>query len=318
MHNESELAKLGPRFTVFQARQAGVDPSRLRGSDLEAPFTGVRTVPLADGARELSRHGRKLGAIESRHLHAARAFATAMSTDEFFSHVTAAVIWGIPLPRMVTDSLVHVGVFAPARPPKGRGIRGHEARRHLTRVVTDPHTGLRVTDPASTWAMLAAILRHPYDVVAAADAVLRTWRVDEPLATLDELEESVSAGRRVGIGRLREALPRARARVASRTETWTRLTLIDAGLPEPELAYDVHEAGIRIACVDLAYPELKIAIEYEGEHHLRDPDQWNHDIARYEALEAAGWHVIRVTKAELFDAPGRLAARVRRAIARRR
>lgn len=318
MRNETDIEKLGPRFTTFEARRAGVDPSRLRGSDLEAPFTGVRTIPLGEDVRELSRHGQQLGRIESRHLHLARAFATAMSTDEFFSHVTAAIILGIPLPPAVIDTLVHVGVFAPARAPRGRGTRGHQARRHLTRVVVDPHTGLRVTDPASTWAMLAAVLRHPYDVVAAADATLRTWRVDAPLATLDQLEEAASAGRRVGIGRLRDALPRARTRVASRTETWTRLTLIDAGLPEPDLAFDVYESGIRIACVDMAYPELKIAIEYEGEHHLRDTDQWNRDIARYEALEAAGWHVIRVTKAELFEAPGRLAARVRRAIARRR
>ena len=31
---------------------------------------------------------------------------------------------------------------------------------------------------------------------------------------------------------------------------------------------------------NLGYPELRIAIEYEGEHHLTDPLQWAEDIAR--------------------------------------
>ena len=59
-----------------------------------------------------------------------------------------------------------------------------------------------------------------------------------------------------------------------------RLTVIDAGLPQPEVNYDVIEAGRWLGQVDLAYPELRIAIEYEGEHHLTDPLQWAEDIAR--------------------------------------
>jgi len=85
----------------------------------------------------------------------------------------------------------------------------------------------------------------------------------------------------------------------------------------PVLNYDVYEGGIRLGCVDLAYPELRIAIEYEGEHHLLDPEQWTRDIARYERLTAAGWRVIRVTKTELFGNPAEVVRRVRAAIAER-
>lgn len=142
--------------------------------------------------------------------------------------------------------------------------------------------------------------------------------VDQPLATLEQLDAAVRAGRRIGVGRLRLALPRVRGLAASRPESWTRLTLVDAGLPEPELNHDVFAGGVKLACVDLAYPALRIAVEYDGEHHLRDPEQWSRDIRRYERLEAAGWIVIRVAKAELFSAPGVLVERVNRAIARRR
>ncbi|MEZ5213696.1 MAG: DUF559 domain-containing protein [Microbacterium sp.] len=69
--------------------------------------------------------------------------------------------------------------------------------------------------------------------------------------------------------------------------------------------------------VDLAYPELKIAIEYEGEHHLTDPAQWAEDIARMDRLVEAGWRVIRVTKSEVFRDPARLIERIRRAVGAR-
>ena len=157
-----------------------------------------------------------------------------------------------------------------------------------------------------------------YDLVAVADAVVRERIFNDdppPLATLEQLHKALAVGRRVGGPALREALPRVRTRSASRMESRCRLILSDAGLPEPELNHAVFDReGEFVACVDLAYPTQKIAIEYEGEHHLRDPEQWAKDIARYEALAAAGWFVIRVTKADVFDGRAGLVRRVRDAL----
>jgi hypothetical protein len=114
---------------------------------------------------------------------------------------------------------------------------------------------------------------------------------------------------------LRQALPRVRVGSASRPETWTRLILVDAGLPEPVLNIDVFHGEVWIARVDLAYPDLMIAVEYEGEHHLRDPEQWARDLERYDALAEAGWRVIRITKGDVFTDPASMCRRVRRAIA---
>ncbi len=169
--------------------------------------------------------------------------------------------------------------------------------------------------------MLGEALWHPYDLVAVADHLVRAPRaargVLEPLATLGQLAQAVDAGRRIGVGRLRTALGRAREGVASRPETWTRLTLVDAGLPEPETDHLVLDAAGRfLARVDLAYPQWRIAIEYDGAHHGTGL-QWERDVERYAALEAAGWRVIRVTRGMLFETPGLLAARVRAAIAAR-
>ena len=94
------------------------------------------------------------------------------------------------------------------------------------------------------------------------------------------------------------------------------MTLVDDGLPEPLLNFDVFWDGVWIARVDLAYPELKIAIEYEGAHHQTDPNVFADDIARRELMEAAGWLVIRVI-ADHLRQPDRLANRVRRALIER-
>ncbi|MCH6230800.1 hypothetical protein MK786_08630 [Microbacterium sp. CFH 31415] len=287
---------------------------------MHKPFHGVRVVSDAvlPADLETDRYGRALGPAEQAHLAQALAYAPRMSEDEFFSHVTAAVIHGIPLPyAVVARSLLHVSVLRPRRLPRSAGVRGHEAKPSLVTTRRDDRTGLLIASPASVWVSLGRQLTDPYDLVAAGDAVVRTWRVDSPLATLAELESAVAAGRRVGVAAARLALPRVRTDSASRTESWLRLTLVDHGLPEPARNHEVFERGVYLGCVDLAYPTVKIAIEYEGEHHLLDPEQWSRDIARYEALRAAGWIVVQITKSELFNTPTVAVQRVRAAIRRR-
>ncbi|WP_159501632.1 endonuclease domain-containing protein [Microbacterium sp. 18062] len=296
---------LGGSFTISDARDAGVSRSRLAAVDLVRPFHGVRTrrTATAPGPDELL--------VRERMAQ----YAVRMDDGEFYSHISGAFAWGIPLPfslRREWEQL-DVSVHWPRRSPRSRGIRGHAIQSELATVRVHPVTGYAVASPATTWAMLGSVLRHPYDLVAAGDAVVRTpqHRDDPPpLATLEELTAAVAAGRRTGIAALRAALSLIRGGSASRPETWLRLSLVDGGLPEPELNVDVFEDGVWLARVDMAYLALKIAIEYEGEHHLRDPVQWAADIARYDRLEASGWRVIRVTKIELFERPGALRARV--------
>lgn len=298
--------ELGRTFAVATALRHGVSASRLRGSDLDRPFHGVRSIRVA---------GDQDADIAALVWDRAFSFAERMSRHEFFSHMTSAVLWGLPLPGLRSLDL-DVGVFAPHRLPRGRGVRGHQLRSALGAVVEHPGASVRLLDPASTWASLGAHL-HPYDLVAVGDAITREWRLPEgqpPLATLAELEAAVLAGRRVGVGALRLALPRVRTRSASRPETWLRLRLVDAGLPEPELNLAVPLGrGVYVA-LDLAYPFRQVGIEYEGDHHRTDPAQWLRDIERYEMLADAGWRIVRVTRRDLFERPQQLIARVRAAL----
>lgn len=296
---------LGEVFAVRDALAAGVDASRLGADDLEAPFHGVRRRREAD-------------ASPASPVAQAHAYGTRMPEHEFFSHLTAAALWDIALPPSARSLGVDVSVRSPHRAPRGRGVRGHEVDVRLISVLT-LQSGLRVTSPASTWAQLGSVLAEP-DLVAVADAIVREpRRTDErpALARIEQLQAAIDVGRRPGIRRLRRAIARVRPRVDSRTETLLRLLIVDSGLPEPVTGFAVVIGTTVVAQVDLAYPGIRVALEYEGEHHLTDPDQWARDIRRYERLTDAGWRVIRVTKDDLFRHPDQLLHRIRRALSAR-
>lgn len=245
-------------------------------------------------------------------------YAQRMTDHEFFSHVSAAIIWGLPMPpSAVAARPLDVCVHRPRRAPDSRDVHGTTVVARLARVVQHPASGVRVTSPASTWAMLGAVLVHPYDLIAVGDAIARVRMHDDdpaPLAGLAQLGAVVDAGRRVGVAHLRAALPRISERSRSRPETWLRLLIEDAGLPAPRVNFDVIERGVWLGQVDLAFPERRVALEYEGEHHLTDPAQWAKDIARYERFIEAGWRVIRVTKGDVFGDSREMLARVCRAL----
>lgn len=54
----------------------------------------------------------------------------------------------------------------------------------------------------------------------------------------------------------------------------------------------------KIVVLDMAYPDIKVAIEYDGRHHA---GQWLADSKRREALEDDGWAYIQVTAENLMN-----------------
>ncbi|OBH43603.1 hypothetical protein A5690_21205 [Mycobacterium intracellulare] len=169
--------------------------------------------------------------------------------------------------------------------------------------------GLRATTPARTALDLAC--RYPVErAVAAIDALARA--TDLELSEVDSLGERYR-GRR-GIARARVALPLVDKGAESPRETWLRLLLIRAGFPRPQTQIPVYEYGALIACLDMGWRDIKLAVEYEGDHHRTDQRQFNKDIRRAETLGEIGWTVVRVTAA---DTAGGVIARVSAAWARR-
>lgn len=298
-----------PVFLVDDAHTLGVKPARLRCVDLEHIGRGMRMVKGAVPT-VLDRAGP----------------LTQLSAHAVASHSTAAHLWGIPLPPWldVASSGIHLIRPLGSGQPRRPGVVGHNGKLPDTDVVK--FNNIWVTSPERTWVDLATMLPFP-QLVAAGDALLRradaparggTLPVPDPLCTLATISHSIM--KRVGcpgVVLAREAFPLLRAGVDSSPESILRLSIVDAGLPEPVVnEWIVDDGGRRISRPDLQYRRNRIAMEYEGEHHLVSPEQWNRDIDRDERLRAMGWTVLRFTSKHLhLDAVPGTIAKITRALA---
>lgn len=298
-------AELGPHFSVRNAEASGIGRKRHSARDLIRPYAGVRAAeePLTFIA------------------HVA-CYVPRMRAGQRFAGRTALRLWGLPFPvRWTSAEPLDVAVDTGHSPPRTVGIRGRRiaaGRAHSWEIGR-----ARVVDPVAALFLCAAELpRVP--MLVALEALITTadnypgLREGRPSVDVEMIERRlIEWGRFPGCGGIRAALPRVRGGVESPKETETRMLLVDAGLPEPEIQHVVRIAGRAIARVDLAYPQWRIAIEYEGDGHRTSREQWRTDIRRQRDLEAAGWIVIRVTELDLRDGGAALVSLVRRAIASR-
>ena len=217
------------------------------------------------------------------------AYAAKMPSSWTFSHVTAARIHGIPLPRRLeNDPRVHVTALG-ERAPRGAGVAGHTTRR-----IPQVHVShdVRVTAAVRTWTDLAPQLSLD-ELVIAGDRLLG---IPTPLATVDEILAEVGAhAARRGHRLLARAVQLVREGSRSPRESRVRLTLVRGGLPEPELNAAIPLLR-RVVHGDLVYREQRVLLEYEGDQHRTDGWQWAHDLERYNDLAEAGWLTIRASK----------------------
>jgi len=232
----------------------------------------------------------------------ARAAALVVPDHAFLTGRTAAIVaYGLPV---APGEFVDVAVFAPHRAPRREGI--HAVKVLPGHATVREYEGLRVASPATTWAMLGATL-SVRELVIVGDAIVRIPRgpggvpqPEEQLATAEQLQAAIDAGRRPGIRRLRAALPHLRTGSMSPLETDFRLLTTAAGLPEPRLDVEIRDAhGRVIGIADAVYEEQRVIAEVEGDHHRTSRAQWNRDIEKYAALTAEGWEVVRLTGAHI-------------------
>ena len=270
----------GRAFTTNEGLDAGLSRERLRRADLEHPFRGLHS---ASGLTPT---------IESRIL----AYSLRMSPNQFFSDVTAAIIHGLPLPLELERSpILHVCTEDAAARHGSRRVVGHHVIARSIAVVDA--NGFRVTSAVDTWCKLSTLLCLD-DLIKVGDALVRR---KNPLATMAELRTGVLgfAGHR-GAKRLREAFQWVRPGVHSPKETELRLLLVRAGLPEPEVnAVIADRRGVTIATGDLVYRRHKVLVEYDGEQHRTDEEQYHWDVDRLDAIMEEGWRVIRINKSHL-------------------
>jgi G:T-mismatch repair DNA endonuclease (very short patch repair protein) len=149
------------------------------------------------------------------------------------------------------------------------------------------------------------------EAVVSLDRLVRAGMV-----RLDDVRDAVAQLPRCrGSAQAREVARLADGTAESPQETRLRLLLGRAGLPSPRPQFRVFDDDGFVARVDFAYPELRLAIEYDGLWHA-EQSAFFADRRRLNRLAAAGWLVVHVTVGDLRDPEG-LAGRIRRLLAQR-
>lgn len=167
---------------------------------------------------------------------------------------------------------------------------------------------VRLTTPART-AWDVATLETVATAVAMLDGMLRTGHLD--VADV-RVMQGAAQGRWRGT-RVATVVPLVDGRSESPPESWVRVACARAGLPAPVPQFVVIESDEFLGRVDLAWPEARLIVEYEGAHHFEGM-QISRDDGRYRHLVAAGWRVIRLSAADLRDMDA-VIARIRKALA---
>ncbi|MFE6997119.1 hypothetical protein ACFVAE_14225 [Microbacterium sp. NPDC057659] len=303
MHHRTALPeRLGPAFSLTEAAEAGVGRGRRDARDLHRPYRGVRSaiVPATFAERVACYRPR----LKHRQRYVGRA---------------AARLWGLPFPHSWSPAEpLEIAVPLDATPPKVAGVQGRRLAEH--RATTWRVRESTVVDPIAALFTCAHELTMDQAVIMI-DAIITTadnypgLLSGRPLLTREDIAARRAAwGFFRGCAMIDAALHLARERVESPKETETRRLIARTGLPEPVVQYEIHDQRRLIGRVDLAYPELKIAIEYEGDGHRIDKAQWRRDIQRQRDLEDRGWIVIRLTQDDLGPGAPALIARIRRAV----
>ena len=190
-------------------------------------------------------------------------------------------------------------------PPAGIITRSQQLDDdEITRVARVP-----VTTPARTAYDLGRLLPRG-GAVARLDALRRA----SPFSVEDVLLLAKRYRGARGLQQLRAVLPLVDGGAASPKETWLRLLLINAGLPTPTTQIPVHENRRLFGVLDMGWEKYKVAVEYDGDHHRTNRQQYAKDQWRQRKLEALGWVVLRVIA---DDGPADVVRRVRAALARR-
>jgi hypothetical protein len=228
---------------------------------------------------------------------------------------SAALLHGFPLPFVVPARLSVV---------RGSGLdeRGlrQPSRHRLNLPEADVTTGpievgcttivrgVATVGPELAALSTAATLSSSRWRTALFDAALWTG------GTVAEIERLVEMWRHLGHrSEVLASLARARWGAQTVLETFSRLALIEQGIPEPMLQHPFADDRGPIGVVDMWWPELGVIGEADGAVKYQSRDDLLREKVREDRLRALGWAVVRWTFPDIEERPQLVAASIRRA-----
>lgn len=229
--------------------------------------------------------------VQDRQLEAIAASAWKLHPDDVISHFSAATLWG--LCSTSTSTVVHWTVSTPGRrAPKGIKIHYTPlAQMHRTRL-----NGLLVTSLERTAVDCMRELSPPWGLALVDSAMRLGLNRDEAHRIVSE-----SPNRR-GRKKVRALLELATSAADSPPESVVRLCAINAGVGEVVAQYRVNSRGTYYL-IDVAIPELRLALEYDGRDKYSSPNDLYQEKLREDFLRSNGWTVIRFTAQDLGNLP---------------
>lgn len=288
-----ESLDLDRPFTWAQGLAAGLRPAEMRTKDFRQVTRGVYM-----RARAPERPFERVEAALLVHAHAAGAYA---------SHTSAARVYRLPVPERLTDE--HVSVFRREDRRRPRGVCPHLAPESAQVIVI---AGIAVSAPAQLFLELAGLL-NLVELVVVGDALVKQRRI-----LPEGLVAAAAAYSGRGAALARRAASFVRQGVDSPMETRLRMLIVLAGLPEPTVDFRIYDDRGRLRYrLDLSYPDLKLAVEYDGRQHAHDPVQWTGDVARDSWFDRERWYKIRVLSGGVYRTPEQTLCEVRDALKER-
>lgn len=288
-------------FSLRASDKAGVTRTRTEAKDLATVSRGIRMYLGSQAA----------GAA------ALRAY-TDLDDASVLSYGSAARVLEAGLPVWLeNDWRVHVARRRGFSMPRRANVVGHLLTLLPDEVVE--YDGVRLTSPARTWLDLASLLSVE-ELVVAGDSLVCSHGPDFPRprdarCAIADLRDMVARHPGIrGVRKARTAVELIRVGADSQPETRMRLAIMRAGLPEPVLNHVVVGAcGEPVLWPDAAYPEQRVALQYEGAHH-NAADQYLRDIRRADVGAEHGWLEVRVSKFHLAGEHPAVVSKVRAAL----
>ena len=212
---------------------------------------------------------------------------------------TAAALYGFD-----TEEAESVHVLDPGfrlRPTSGLVV--HQRDGAPLRLVASR----RATSPAWTAVEVARVLTRPR-ALATLDAALHS-RWCGPAELADAVDRQ--RGRR-GIVAVRDLVPIADGRAESPMESEARLAMLDYGLPCPALQHPIVGRDGTSWRVDFAWPEARVAAEYQGAPWHVGPAAMRNDAKRFAGIQEVDWLLIPVIATDVRVHPDRMCERIER------
>jgi hypothetical protein len=226
-----------------------------------------------------------------------RAAALLMPPEAAISGRSAAAWFGAPFSSASDPVLVVVPRDCRWKGPKGVQVHRTDLRPGEMWISDE---GIRLTTVRRT-AWDISTLDPLMTAVALIDGMLQYARLHDGELTEPVLAREFATRRgRWGSRRAQFLLPLVDGRAMSPPESRVRVACHLAGLPHPGPLLKIVVGGVSRGPVHRPWPEAKLIVEYEGAYHF-DELQIRKDDARYEAMVAAGWHVIRLSSIDLRD-----------------